>query len=1039
MEFRIRLLGPVELLLDDRPSALPSPQDSLVLAALAWDVGRMVSIETLIERVWDFPPERARNNLHVHIARIRKAFRQCPGPTAPSIHTRSHAYTLDAPPHSVDVHHYLDLTARARAHADQGQPREAEARLEEAAALWRGEPLTGLTSSWANDVRETLGQRRLYVALTRAGIALQLRHHGDAIAELWTLSNQHPTDEHLVEHLALGLYSAGRVSDAGDEVERVRRRLRNEQGVDLGPRLRLVRQAIANRTLPEELLVALGYTPAAGPAVVRRPPGPDDLPADIDYLGRQGEVRAILAELDRRRSGDVQGPAMVGIDGMAGAGKTVLAVHIAHRLKEHYPDGRLMIDLRGHDRTQAPLSTAHVLTELLRRLGKVPKDEDQLVTVWRTVLARRRVLLLLDNAAGPEQVLPLLPGATNSLVIVTSRHRLATIPGLHAHSLDALSEGEAVALFQDRIRGRAADPSEIARIARLTGCLPLALDIVAARFLTRPSWSIEELTSRLSHGRDILHEIRDGTRAVAAAFELSYQALSESGQHIFRHLGLLVGREFGPHAVAALTGYTLGDVESELDSLYYAHLTGESPSGRFALHDLLREFAQVLARSELPPEVSRAAFDRLADAYVTAADQADRLAYPHRVRIEVDAAPPVELTGWLDPSEPERWFRAEIENLLALLRHLDDTGDRHRSALLSHVLAGFLDADGRHSQSGAAQLRAAAAYWSEQNAPRAQARALLDLSSATARTGHYAESLTTARRALRLAEQHADRDALLEALQRMAITHHETGRHQEALPLMRRLIPLRQRHSDLRQRTRAINLLGAIQLNAGELGAALTTFREAFNGARSAGDARGQYMALSNISLIQRKRNSHDEAIASLRQALEISENGGRLDERMVLKVNLADALQKAGDASSALSLYQEALPVFRSLEEQHKESAALIGIGRALTALGRPVEAIPHHHAALDLARSLDAGVEEARALRELGHAEALAGRHEEAAGHLHQSLKVARELKLGFVEVETREVLAELHESRGEADRAAHLRAGTRALMRQLGAETS
>lgn len=1036
MELRIRLLGPVELQVDeDARSALRNPKDGLVLAALAWDVGRTVSIGTLIDRVWDSPPGQPRESLHVYVARIRKALQRYSGPKKPLIHTRAHTYTLDVPPGSIDVHRYLDLTTRARGHADQGRLREAELCLQEAGALWRGEPLAGLDGAWAGQIREVLAQRRLHATVTRAGIALRLRHYDDALAELLALPGQYPTDERLAEHTALALFASGRASDADQEVERVGRALHRELGSGLGPRLRRVRQAIADQTPVDEVLTALGYPAVAAPSRHQLPTGPDDLPPDIDYVGRQAEVDEIIAVLARRREGGVQAPAMVGIDGMAGAGKTVMAVHIAHRLKEHYPDGRLMIDLRGHDGEHAPLSTAHVLTELLRRLGEPPGNEEQLVTVWRTVMAGRRVLLLLDNAAGPEQVRSLLPGASNSLVIATSRHRLAALPGLYGRSLDVLPAREAIALFEDRIRGRrTAEPSEIARVASLTGYLPLALDIVAARFLTRPSWSLTELVSRLSHGRGILHEIRDGTRAVAAAFELSYQALSESGQSVFRHLGLLVGREFGPHATAALSGLSLDDAESELEILFHVHLVREGAARRFVLHDLLREFARTLAGS-LPPSESRAALDRLSDAYLIVADRADRLAYPHRVRIDVDVTSPVELAGWLDESEPHRWFHTESENLLALVEHLREEADLRRSALFSHVLAGFLGTDGRHLSSFDEPLREAAAYWSEQNSPLAEARALIDLSAATAQDGRYAESLTTARRALALAEAQKERDVLMEALQRLAMTLNETGRHHDALPLVRRLIPLRQRYSDLHQQTRAINLLGAVQFQAGELGAALTTFQEALSGFRSIKDTRGQYMALSNVATILRTMNLLDESIAYFQEALSISDGSGKIDERMLLKMNLANTLQKTGDASTALSLYQEALPVFRSLKETHNESAVLIGIGRALTALGRPAEAIPHHLAALELASALDVGPEQARGLQELGRSELRAGLLGRSTEHLHQSLAVARRLKLGFIEVETLEVLAELHESQGDQPRATRLREEARARSQSLG----
>ncbi|MDT0268017.1 tetratricopeptide repeat protein [Streptomyces sp. DSM 44915] len=1041
MGFRIQLLGTVELHAGEESLPLGSPQGGLVLAALAWDVGQMVSLGTLIDRVWDTPPRQARSNLHVHIARIRDAFRRVPGPDAPTIVTRAHTYTLRVPPPTVDVHRYLDLTAQARGLADHGELAAARQRLGEADGLWCGEPLAGLDSTWAGQIRETLTQRQLYLALTRASIALRLRRPEDAIDELLPLTRRHPVDESLAEHLALAYYGAGRSRDADLEVERVRHELRLALGSGLGIRLRRFRQAVADQTPADEVLTAAGFPatrpgatstsatrPGAahsGPAHSGSPGRPDrrhtaldNLPPDVNWVGREAELTEITTAV-RERGQRVRAVVIEGIDGMPGVGKTSMALHIAHRLKEDYPDARLIVNLHGHDRTRRPLDTVHTLTDLLRRFdypdAALPRDEEALITAWRSIMAERRALLILDDAASPEQVRPLLPGASSSLVIVTSRHRLAALPGARSLSLDVLPESEAVALFRSRLRGRrTATTEEVARVVRLCGHLPLAIDIVAVRFLTRPSWRMSDLAAQLTSGKGVLREMRDGSREVTPAFDMSYRALEPLERGIFRHIGLMPGPEFGSRAVAALTGISRESAERGLENLLYVHLITEPSSHRYSTHDLLREFAQVLVRTEQEAAESAAALDRLADAYITAADLADRAAYPHRSRFVITTPAPPEVRDWVDEAQPLRWFLTEKDSLLPLFEQLGASGDRDRSARLAHALAGFLGAEGYLGTAGA-QLRDAVAYWREHDEPRAEACAHLDLLTVAVHRGELDESVDAATRALEIAERLDDPGLRMEAMQQLGRVNLIAGRIEATVPLLRRLVELGERHSNRRQLARARNALGTAMMDLGEHQEAMRYFQGAYSDFKALGDPRGQYVVLSNSGELSLKSGDAKNSVRLFRKALEAFPATGPRHEKVAIQMNLAETLFHLGDSSSALTLYREALHVFTTLGHKKSASATMNSMGRALQSLNRYEEAVSQHQEAVALASEVGAEAELGRALAGLGEAEHGAGRLLDAAGHLQRSLEIVRRLKLATDQIATLRGLAALRASQG------------------------
>lgn len=615
VHFDILVLGPVELRVDGRRGMYGSAKAVHMLAALALDVGTPVPLSTLAERLWDDdPPGKPNSSLHSYATRIRRRL------GADRLPNEAHAYALDIDPDVVDHHRFLRLTTQARSLSDSGDDTQALALLRQAESLWRGEPLTGLGGLWAERIRRGLGERLLAATLLRAEIELGMGRFTALVPELTALVEQRPTDETVARHFMTAAYGCGRQTDALRAYETLRTLLRQE-GTEPGEALNRTYRLILDRSPVGELLPQ--RVPGAPAA-----PVPDNLPAHAELVGRTSELRHLETE-----SPDIT--YVHSISGMAGVGKTLLALHTARRLSQHHPEGLHYLNLHGHSAGRQPLPPETVIATLLRQLGvpagAVPHELDELSALWRTVLATRRVVVVLDDVADPRQVRPLLAGSPSSVVLLTSRRRLSGLPGVRHISLDVLPPKESAALFAGLVgRERGGTPSERSALATLCGHLPLALELVAGRLNSRPSWTVAHLIERMSRPSDRLSEIRDGDTEIASAFALSYDTLPADHQEVFRLLGLHFGHDFGPHATAALTGRSVGATERILESLLDSHLLQEPAPDRYRLHDLIGEFALGLTTAHDTVSAREAARDRLADFSLHAAAAAVRLAHPRR-------------------------------------------------------------------------------------------------------------------------------------------------------------------------------------------------------------------------------------------------------------------------------------------------------------------------------------------------------------------------------------------------------------------------
>ncbi|MFF8998187.1 tetratricopeptide repeat protein [Streptomyces achromogenes] len=1024
MEFEIRLSGAVEVRAAGRRGDLRSTKTRLTLAALAWDAGRTVSVDTLIHRVWDdHPPGKAREALHAHVSRVRASLRVA-GSDAPPITSRTNSYVLQVDPDRVDLRCYQSCVHQARALRDSDDQEAALRLLDRADGLWRGEPLAGIAGSWAEHLRSAVGETSVAAAMTRTEILLGEGRFADAVPVLLPLAEEHPVDEALAERLAIALYGCDRTAEATRLLQRTRQRVVRDIGLDAGRGLHRVHQGILSGTPAAALLRRTGAEEKKPARPSHRVP--DNLPRDVPWVGRREELRRLTSALCEGQGSPAVVVTVEAIDGMGGVGKTALAVHLGHRLRDRFPDGRIFLHLGGAHPDRTVTTPARALTELLRLTGldakELPHDTDELVALWRTTVRDRRMLVILDDAAGSEQVRPLLPGASPTAVVVTSRRRLPGLPGVRPVSLDVLPPEDAIALFVRRLGVRpGADETDIAEIVRMCGHLPLAIEIAASRLLARPSWGTSDLLRQLRTGGPHLAQLHDGERAMVRVFDLSYRALNAEQQLVFRRIGLHVGTEFTPQAVAALTGLPVPAAGRVLEELLAHHLVSEISPYRFSMHDLLRDYARSLIEvGDVETEDDcRRAVRALVDHYVATADRADRLAYPFRLRIaDCTEAAVVSCPELADAQAAEQWLIAEGANLLDILDWLAHHGTERQLAIAVHVLAGFLDMEG-HVLAAEPLLRRAVAHWEVAGDSAARARALLDLGAVCTHSSRYAEAMSAANEALEVARSLGEWELRSECVHQLSIPLWQTGQYAEAQALQKKSLHFLLRTDNKRKIARSRNLLGITHLHLAENREALQCFTSALADFTEIGDGRGRYSVLNNIAKLCQRMGDLKAAEDAYREAIGVAEGMGNKRDRAALQMNLASVLDALGETEEALALYDRVLRMMRAVGDRRGEALALNGTGRAHRTAGRAEQALPLHIAALAVIRRIQAAGEEADVLYDLALAERDTGRTAQAVVHLTESLEVSRRLGARVEEERAARALAELRSALNESAR--------------------
>jgi DNA-binding SARP family transcriptional activator/tetratricopeptide (TPR) repeat protein len=965
---RFRLLGPVEVWSETGPVDVGTQRQRAVLAALAADAGRVVPVATVVDRVWgEAPPDQVRDNLYVYVARLRKAL----GRSVP-LHRRANGYLLDVAPDDVDVHRFRRLVASAGSAADPAVP------LEQALDLWRGTPLSGLAGEWAARLREAWHQQRVDAAVSWAAAMLAGGQARAAVGRLTELAAEYPLAEALVAALMRVLAATGRGAEALDLYARTRRRLVDELGADPGTEL---------QELHRSLLRGTGFS-SPPVAVSRR-----CLPRDVsDFTGRQAAVTELVKAVpDAARVAVISA-----VDGMAGMGKTALAVHVAHLVADRYPDAQLFVDLHGHSE-RAPLEPAAALGALLRQLGipadRIPEPLDERVAMWRTSLGDARALVVLDNAADTDQVVPLLPGSPSSLTLVTSRRRLVGLDGVHPVSLEVLSPDEAVQLLERVVGDRvAADPGGASEVARLCGYLPLAVRLAAARLAHRPTWTVADLARRLREATPLAELAAEG-RTVAAAFTLSYQHLGEPAQRVFRLLGLIPGTDFDAYGVAALADLTVAQAGAVLEDLVDAHLVQAKSADRYRLHDLLRDYARSLATATDPEPVRDAALARLLDYYFEATARAtEHYEIGSRMGLELVSPPKSTVPSIETSAEADMWLDAEWQNVLAATENSHSLGwDRHVWQLTRAVWA-YLWRRGHNTESVKIHEQAvgAAVRLDDKNL---EAAARNYLASAYFRLGRGDEVLGQLECALQLHREVGNEVGSAVVHANLAVVYRAAGRLSEALKHGQesRAIALRLGMSkSVAIRTESI--IG-VYIQLGRYTDALKLARENIQVAHAVKEPYGTALSLGYIGVVHIRQGRPKLATALLKRARQIKrDTGHRYGEAESLS-DLGSAYRQLGLIEQALACQHEALAIARDLGDSLLEAMLMNNLGITLRMAGDAPGAVDAHRTALNRSERSQLRYEAARAHGGLGvalrdsDAEA-ARRHCEAALTLYTAM---------------------------------------------------
>jgi DNA-binding SARP family transcriptional activator/tetratricopeptide (TPR) repeat protein len=884
----VRLLGPVAIHAGHE-IALPRSQQRCVLALLAMNAGRAVPVSTLIDRIWgERPPPSAVHSLHAHVSRLRRALAHPDGGGDSAQVTRAgDGYRLEIAEDRVDLHRARRLVVEARAASATGPDRDrlAARKLREAYALWRGTPLAGLAGDWAAQARQALIEERLATFVEHYRIELRLGGHAAAVGPLSMLLAEHPLTEPVACLTMLALYRCGRQADALEVYRQVRDRIVTEIGDEPGPELRSLHEQILRRDPALDHPRSELTGEAAGPAAVGTdPPAPPtmpvprQLPADITgFTGRAAPLARLDALLARPR-GPVR---IVTISGTPGVGKTALVVHWAHRVRDRFPDGQIYVDLRGYS-GEPPVRPLEVLTRLLQTFGTppehLPDDVPNAVAAYRSLVADKRMLIVLDDAASAEQVRPLLPGTGSSMVIITSRHQLSGLvarEGAVPLPLNELPPEEAFELLtcsaaRDRL---GAEPESTQQLAELCGYLPLALRIAAANLTVHSGRRVSDLLAHLrTSDRLATLSIPGDTRtAVRTAFDLSYARLPDVTRQVFRHLALAPGPNIDAAAVAALTGLDVRQTAVHLEVLADAHLIQEVTDSRFGIHDLLRIYAQERLDLEDSAAARAAAQRRLTDYWLCHVDAAMNLLQPGMVRLPVATPRTAGPTCAMDDSDHAlAWLDAQRHNLVATARHAATTGRHHLAWLLADALRGYFFLRGHMADWYAVALAGQAAA-TEVGDARGLAAAELSLSSLRLRQGRHGEAVRHGERALRQA-------------QLGCWTSGEIAAH---------------------------NVLGAAAIESGQLPRAAEHLNSVAASSRRMGLRRGEATALSNLALLSRDWGRLSAAVEQGQRALQINGAIGCLSGQGKNHYLLGDLHHKLGDTALALHHYHEATYLF--------------------------------------------------------------------------------------------------------------------------------
>jgi DNA-binding SARP family transcriptional activator len=946
---RFRLLGPLEIRAGEDWRGIGAPKWRSVLAALLINSGQIVPVDTLINEVWgDAPPARAANLISIYVLRLRRLMDDA---DSSLLVTRAPGYQLRVTSSDTDALLFEAMVREGRRAFAAGNPQGAARQLTEALALWHGRPLADVPLTPLIEAEaERLSELRLGATELRITAELACGEHDQAVAEIRRLLADHPLREGLWLLLMRALDTAGRHAEALEVYGRARDAISDQLGVDPGAELRQFHaELLAKDSAGPAGTISAGTVPP-GPRQVPEPasdddtrqaearrvrptraraPAPAQLPADVaDFTGRDEQVKRLCDLLAGGGASSDPGAVRIAVvAGAGGLGKTSLAVHAAHRVRRKFPDGQLYVDLLGA--TPTPLAASDALARFLRDLGvdgwDIPVDEDERAARYRTALATRRMLIVLDNARDAAQVRPLLPGSASCAVLVTTRSRMPDLASTRLVDLNVLGDDEALALFIKVVgeERAAAEPEATAEVLDACAGLPLAIRICAARLATRSGWTVRSMANRLRDVHRRLDELRVGDLAVRASFQVSFASLpgSEDAKGIdparaFRLLGLWQGPTISSAAAAALFGthdYLAADA---LETLVDAHLLESKAPDRYQFHDLLRVYSSERAEADLAAADREAAIGRLLTWYMHTADAAATAVLPYRYDIPLDDAvpddqgqPPLSFSAGEDALG---WYDSERANVVAATLQasaagLDDIAWRLPAPMFglfnsSHNWVDFI---------GTQRI----ALESARRAGNRQGEAwvLNNLGEALGIT-RDSEAIGLLEQSLAIRHEIGDRMGEAQAANNLADAYETLGRTEEAVAFLRRALDLNREVGYRYGEGVALGNLGAALLELGHAEDAIDSLQQAHGAFAEIGYLDGEGYAMHILGECYLSLGDDEKALDCLRQAFVSHQAAGnRIRQAVTLRL-LAGVQARNGQVAQARESWAQAAAIFDDL-----------------------------------------------------------------------------------------------------------------------------
>jgi DNA-binding SARP family transcriptional activator len=920
---RIELLGRVQAWSGERALAVGPPRQQALLAMLALRANRFVSRDELVDGIWGAdPPASAVNGVHVYVSALRRALEPDRSTRAAGqvLTSAGSGYRLVLAADRVDVHAFATHLDRARQLAAGAGAVDA---FDAALAVWTGTPLVGVPGPFADAERTRLAELQLTAIEERAEAMLGLGRHGELVADLSVLVVERPLREQLRALLMTALYRSGRQAEALAVYADTRRLLAEELGVEPGPHL----QRVHHQILANDDSVGARRTERRADAVV-----PRQLPPSLSHFaGRAAELAALTRHLTPD-PGAVGAVLVAAVHGTAGVGKTALAVYWAHQVAHRFPDGQLYVNLRGFDPSRAPMSAQEAVRGFLDAFAvppeRIPASLDAQTALYRSLLAGKSALVLLDNARDADQVRPLLPGTPGCVAVLTSRNQLTPLvaEGAQPVPLDLPSHEEARDLFIRRLGRERVGAESGAVDAVVTHCarLPLALAIVAARAASNHHLRLAAFAAELDDAGTRLDTLSagDATTTVHTVFSWSYRALAPRTARVFRLLGQMPGPDVSAAAAASLAGLPLAEARSLLAELTRAHLTVEPAPDRYTLHDLLRAYANQLVHTVDPEDERDAATRRILDHYLHTARVAALLLNPHRDPLAPTAPEPgtvpEHLTG---DRQALAWLAAERHNLLAATEHAARTGQRARTWQLAWALQEYLDRRGHWHDWVATQQAALAAGIQQPDRPT-QARAHRSLGMAHDQLGQRAQARQHLKAALDLYHRLDDRAGQAYTHLLIARTAERDADIQRALRHSEDALSLYQAADHRAGRARALATIAWYHTCLGRHRQAVTACRQALSLLRELGDRTGEAAAWDSLGHAHHHLDEYAVAADAYHRALDLFRHlGDRYNEAMTLS-RLADTHHATGAADTARATCRQALAILGDLD--HPDAVAV-------------------------------------------------------------------------------------------------------------------